>query len=442
VRYFFALLCYRLLFLLLMPLVLIFIILRSRNNSAYRQRLIERFGLLPKVLKPNGIVVHAASVGEVIALKSYIDQLLAESMLNEQDHLPITLTTFTPTGSAQVKKLFGDKVQHCYLPFDNVISTSLFLAKLKPQAMVFMETELWPNLIAQCHHQQIKLMLINARLSTKSVNSYQKLSWLIKPTLNHFNKVLCQSQVNYNNFIQLGRNSNDCEVSGNLKFDISLSEELHAKQEKLKQVLATKRPVWIVASTHPGDETLALKAFEQLKASIAELLLIIVPRHPERFDEVAKLCLSKSFKLARRSRQDIVQADTDIFLLDSLGELLPTYAFATVVTMGGSFSKVGGHNPLEPALYKKPVVVGNNMSNFSEVLTQLHQNDAIVQLAEEEIAKSNNDSNVADNLAMQVLTILNSAERQKTLGENAFQVVKQNQGASIRSVKQLKLLLE
>lgn len=435
-RYFFALLGYRLIFLVLMPLVLLFLVFRSRNNIAYRQRFAERLGLISNRLKSGGIVVHAASVGEVIALKSYIEQLLTQ-----QPSLPITLTTFTPTGSAQVKKLFGEQVQHCYLPFDNIISTTLFLARLKPKAMVFMETELWPNLITQCHQQKIKLMLINGRLSAKSVSSYRKLAWLITPSLNYFDAILCQSEVNFENFLNLGRMRDGCEISGNLKFDIFVTQALQAKQAQLSSVLATERPVWIVASTHPGDEAIALQAFEQLKQSVDDLLLIMVPRHPERFDEVAQLCLSNNFQLARRSQQESVLLDTDIFLLDSLGELLPTYAFATVVTMGGSFSHVGGHNPLEPALYKKAIVVGDNMSNFSEVLTQLDEKQAIIQLTKPFTGDGDRSAVIAKGLSIEVLNILNSPEQQQTLGENAFGVVMQNQGASTRSVNQLNKLL-
>ena len=435
-RYFFALLGYRLIFLVLMPLVLLFLVFRSRNNIAYRQRFAERLGLISNRLKSGGIVVHAASVGEVIALKSYIEQLLTQ-----QPSLPITLTTFTPTGSAQVKKLFGEQVQHCYLPFDNIISTTLFLARLKPKAMVFMETELWPNLITQCHQQKIKLMLINGRLSAKSVSSYRKLVWLITPSLNYFDAILCQSEVNFENFLNLGRMRDGCEISGNLKFDIFVTQALQAKQAQLSSVLATERPVWIVASTHPGDEAIALQAFEQLKQSVDDLLLIMVPRHPERFDEVAQLCLSNNFQLARRSQQESVLLDTDIFLLDSLGELLPTYAFATVVTMGGSFSHVGGHNPLEPALYKKAIVVGDNMSNFSEVLTQLDEKQAIIQLTKPFTGDGDRSAVIAKGLSIEVLNILNSPEQQQTLGENAFGVVMQNQGASTRSVNQLNKLL-
>jgi len=431
-RYFIALLCYRIIFFLLMPLVLLFLIVRSRNNSAYRQRFGERFGLLPNALKSGGIIVHAASVGEVIALKSYI-----ELLLKEQNHLPVTITTFTPTGSSQVQKLFGDRVQHCYLPFDNIISTSLFLAKLKPKAMVFMETELWPNLIARCHYRKIKLMLINARLSEKSVNSYQKLSWLITPSLNHFDQILCQSKVNHDNFLKLGRKTHGCDISGNLKFDISITKEIEAKRQQLAQVLSTQRPVWLVASTHPGDEAIALSAFAQLQHNIPELLLVIVPRHPERFDEVTKLTQSKGFQVTRRSSQESLSNTTEVFILDTLGELLPTYAFATVVTMGGSFSDIGGHNPLEPALFKKPLVVGTNMSNFSEVLTQLQQEEAIIQLPEE----STNNENTANILTTIVLTVLNSKELQQSLGDNALEVVAQNQGASKRSIKQLSNLL-
>ena len=220
-RNFLALFLYRLLFLLLTPILLIVLLIRSINHSEYRQRLTERLGLLSKKLKTGGIVVHAASVGEVIALKPFITQLIAQ-----HPNTAITVTTFTPTGSAQVSKLFGKQVQHCYLPLDNIISTQLFLQRLKPQAMVFMETELWPNLIAQCQAKNIKLLLVNGRLSDKSMGSYQKLNWLITPAIQRFDSILTQSQVNQDNYLAMGASSDRCQLSGNLKFDISLNADV------------------------------------------------------------------------------------------------------------------------------------------------------------------------------------------------------------------------
>jgi len=432
VRYQLSLMLYRLISLCLLPIIGVLLLFRSSKQKAYRQRLNERFGFLPRALKPGGIVVHAASVGEVIALKSFITQLL-----EAKPKTIVTVTTFTPTGSAQVKKLFDDRVQHCYLPLDSTLCVAAFLNKLKPQAMVFMETELWPNLIAQSKERGIKLLLINGRLSQKSMKSYQKLAWLITPTINCFNKVLCQSQVNYDNFLALGTDVTRCEVSGNVKFDISINQSITDKQVELTGFVDEQRPVWVVASTHQGDEVIALNAFSALLKIWPELLLIIVPRHPERFNEVAMLCTDKGFALARRSQKELVSNDKQIWLLDSLGELLPTCGLANVVTMGGSFSDIGGHNPLEPALFKKPIVVGPNMSNFVEVMQQLIAQQAIVQLTQ----NSDNNESVVDDLAQAVKDILSSKDTQQTLGGNAYHVVMQNQGASKRSLKQLLKLI-
>jgi 3-deoxy-D-manno-octulosonic-acid transferase len=433
VRYQFSLMLYRLVFLCLLPITGVLLLLRSSKQKAYRQRLSERFGLLPRALKSGGIVVHAASVGEVIALKSFITQLLAA-----KPNTVITVTTFTPTGSAQVKKLFDNRVQHCYLPLDSTLCVAAFLNKLKPQAMVFMETELWPNLIAQSKERGIKLLLINGRLSQKSMKSYRKLAWLITPTINCFDKVLCQSQINYDHFIALGADLARCEVSGNVKFDISISQSVTDKQVELSRFIDEERPVWVVASTHQGDEAIVLSAFALLLKIWPELLLIIVPRHPERFNEVASLCTDKGFTVVRRSQKELVDNNKQVWLLDSLGELLPTCALASVVTMGGSFSDIGGHNPLEPALFKKPIVVGPNMSNFVEVMQQLVAQQGIVQLTQ------NNDGNnerVAEDLAQAVENILSSKDTQQALGDNAYHVVMQNQGASKRSLKQLLKLI-
>ena len=270
-----ALFIYRLLLLLLLPLILLLLVLRSKNHPAYRQRLTERLGLLSNNLKSGGIVIHAASVGEVIAIKSFVNQLLTR-LPNET----ITITTFTPTGSAQVSKLFGDKVQHCYFPLDIFCCTWLFLRKLKPKALLVIETELWPNIIAQAKNKGIKLLLINARLSNKSVRSYQKLSALTRPCLERFDQILCQSQDNYENYLKLGANNKTCQVSGNLKFDISLNQETESKIKELQQYLCQPRKIWLVASTHPGDEDIVLKSFTRLKEQQPNTLLFLVPSPP------------------------------------------------------------------------------------------------------------------------------------------------------------------
>ncbi len=427
-KYFFSLTLYRLFLLLFLPILLLVLLIRSINHKAYRQRLLERLGLLASDLKPGGIVVHAASVGEVIALKSFINKLI-----EAYPSLPITVTTFTPTGSAQVKQLFGSSVQHCYFPLDVICCSWLFIRKLQPKAVVFMETELWPNIIAQCKSKQIKLQLINARLSQNSVKSYQKLRWLIQPTLNAFDAILAQSKINQDNFITLGATQEQCLLSGNLKFDIAINQQVMNKKEALKAFISGERKIWVVASTHPDDEALVLAAFAQLIIENPRLLLVIVPRHPERFEQVAELCKEQHFSVIQRSHKVQVTPSTQIWLLDTLGELLPVCALADVVTMGGSFSHIGGHNPLEPALFKKPIVVGPDMANFSEVMQQLQQANGICQISA--------GQNISEQLATTMNQLLNDNQAQQALGENAYSVVQNNQGASDKTLKNLQALL-
>jgi 3-deoxy-D-manno-octulosonic-acid transferase len=417
-----------------MPVVFILLLIRSINHSAYRTRLLERFGFISSAFKPDGIVVHAASVGEVLALKPFINRLISD-----YPQLAITVTTFTPTGSAQVKKLFDEQVQHCYLPLDNPISTALFLKVLKPKVMVFMETELWPNLIAQASSRHSKLLLINGRLSDKSMRSYQKLNWLISPTIQRFDQILTQSQVNQDNYLAMGAIKTQCALSGNLKFDMSVNEDVDAKTRELSSFLMPDnkeeiaRKIWLVASTHQGDEALALKSFEQIQKQHQDLLLIIVPRHPERFSQVVTLCQQAGNNVIKRSSKARVTPQANIWIIDTLGELLSACALADVITMGGSFNEIGGHNPLEPALFKKPVIVGPNMSNFVEILAQLKSEDGILQL--------NKNNEIEQQLAQQVTELLDNENKAKRFGENAFKVVQANQGATEKTLAVLHKLI-
>jgi len=426
-KYFLSLLLYRLVLLILSPGILIFLLVKSRKNSAFRFRLTERLGVVPRSLKSAGIVVHASSVGEVIALKPFIEELLLA-----YPELPITLTTYTPTGSTQVKKLFANRVQHCYLPLDIFICTWFFLNKLKPQALIFMETELWPNLIAQAANKKIKLLLVNARLSGHSLKSYKKLSWLIQPTLNCFDVILPQSKTNLQNFITLGTQRLRCQTVGNLKFDISHNANIEDKKIELSHLLPKNRKVWLIASTHQGDEELAIQAFKKLIKTQSNLLLILVPRHPERFDRVEKLCKKHQLTVIKRSEQKQVTESTQVWLLDSIGELTAAYALANIVTIGGSFNQVNGHNPLEPALFKKAIIVGPFMANFSEIEQQLKSVDGLMQLASSEV----------DELVQAVESLIIDELKQEHLGNNAYQFVLNNQGASKKSVAELQNIME
>ncbi len=425
---FLSLFVYRILFLCLLPVVILLLLLRSKSNVEYRYRLLERLGFISKKFNKGGIIVHAASVGEVIALKPFIEKLLIA-----EPNTPLTITTFTPTGSEQVKKMFAERVQHCYLPLDFFLSNALFLSRLAPKAIVFMETELWPSIIHQAKSRHCKLLLINGRLSKNSIKQYRKLNWLITPVLACFEHILCQSKQSYQGFIEIGASVNNCSLSGNLKYDLELSSDFTSKQQTLAQYLPTERPIWVMASTHAGDEQLAISAFKKLVLTHSDVLLVIVPRHPERFEQVAKLCSTENLSVVKRSENKAVEQSTQVWLLDSLGELMAMYSLASIVTMGGSFSDVGGHNPLEPALFKKPIIVGPRMDNFIEISAQLRQSVGLVTLEKSNI--------IEQHLAEQVIKLLENIEQAQVLGEGAFQVVQANKGASDLSVKYLSQLL-
>ncbi len=413
---------------MLLPVVLLLLILRSKNNVEYRQRLSERLGFIPAHFKKGGIVVHAASVGEVLALKPFVEKLLLAN-----PDLPITFTTFTPTGSAQVQKVFADRVQHCYFPLDIYFCSHLFLKTLAPKAMIFMETELWPNTIALASKQQCRLLLINGRLSAHSMKSYKKLTWLITPTLTRFDHIFSQSQENQDNFIALGAKSSRCSVSGNLKYDLAVNADIAEKQMELSQYLPFDRKIWVMASTHADDEKIALNAHREILKQHPDALLVLVPRHPERFEQVAKLCINQKFSLLKRSQQQAINDDTQVWLMDSLGELMAMYSLASLVVMGGSFSTIGGHNPLEPALFKKAIIVGPDMTNFNEIMQQLRQVQGLVELS--------HHSSFSEQLAKQVNVLLNNSVLTDQLGAQAFKVIKANQGASDVSIDKLQSLL-
>jgi len=429
VRYFFSLTLYRIVVIVLLPILLLALLLRSRKNPAYRQRILERLGILPRKLKPNSIVIHAASVGEVIALKPLVDKLLSA-----QPQVEITFTSFTPTGSQQITSFYGDKVQHCFLPIDCWPCTWAFLQRLQPKALVIMETEIWPNLIAQAHSKRIPLLLINGRLTQKSVKQYKKFSWLVTPTLNCFNRLLVQSIDNLHHFLALDVAKKQCSVSGNIKFDLSISEQVQDKQQLLAKFIQNERSTWLVASTHPGDEELILESFAQLKQQHPSLLLILVPRHPERFAEVTALCASQQWQVVNRSDKSPVTSETDIWVIDTLGELLPACALADVVTMGGSFSHIGGHNPLEPALFKKAIIVGPNMANFAEITQRMLAHNGIIQL--------NERTPIAKQLSQQVNDILIDESERSILGQQAHDVVLSNQGATDKTYRAVLSLIK
>lgn len=420
-----SLIAYRLLWFILLPLLLIVLVIRSRNHPEYRQRLGERLGLNAQKLKQTDIVLHAASVGEVLALKPLVHKLLTDN-----PDLSITFTCFTPTGSAQIQKLFGDSVQHCYLPLDNWLSTRAFLNAVNPRLFVFMETEIWPSLLHQCSKRNINTMIVNGRLSKKSLPKYKKLNKLITPCLNLMSDIYCQSKENQENFQSLAVASEKCSNVGNLKFDIKINEQIVQKQQELGPLIDQNRALVLLASSHEGDESRFIEHYTRLKKDFPNLLYGIVPRHPERFEAVAELCQNKGLQVVKRSAGVVIQPSDDVWLVDTLGELLAVSSFADFVVMGGSFSNIGGHNPLEPALFQKPVIVGPDMNNFTEIMEQLEQAQAVLKTAGEVSA-----------LGDAMHNLLSDKQQVTTLGENAYSVVQNNQGATEKTRQRMLELL-
>lgn len=362
---------------LALPLIALRLFLRSRKAPAYRLRVAERFAFKLPPLKPGGIWVHAVSVGESIAAAP-----LVRALLDRHPELPITVTCMTPTGSERIRALFGDRVQHCYLPYDLPWAAARFLDRLRPKLAVIMETELWPNHIHQCAKRGIPAVLANARLSEKSARGYARFAALTRPMLAEMSWIAAQTEAEAERFRQLGARPECVSVTGSIKFDLSIDPELPMRAKALRASWrAAERPVWIAASTHAGEDEIVLAAHRRLLAERPDALLILVPRHPERFDSVHVLCRREGFATVRRSSGQPVGASDQVLLGDSMGELLFLYALADVAFVGGSLVPNGGHNLLEPAALGLPVLSGPHVFNFLEIAARLRDGGALAEVS-------------------------------------------------------------
>jgi 3-deoxy-D-manno-octulosonic-acid transferase len=278
-------LLYTILLYLIQPLVWLRLLLRSRKAPAYRKRWAERYGFCRNKVKPDGILLHSVSVGETLAAIP-----LVRALRHRYPMLPITVTTMTPTGSERVMSAFGKDVHHVYLPYDLPGAMGRFLDTVRPKLVIVMETELWPNMIAALNRRKIPLVIANARLSDRSAKGYGKLGRFMRRLLSRITLIAAQTQEDGDRFLQLGLKRGQLAVTGSLKFDISVTPELAAKAITLRRQWAPRRKVWIATSTHDGEETIILQAHRKLLETFPDLLLILVPRHPERFLTPAKWC--------------------------------------------------------------------------------------------------------------------------------------------------------
>ncbi len=408
-------LLYTLLFYLLLPLVLLRLLWRSRKAPEYRKRWGERFGFLPAVpVNQKVIWVHAVSVGEALAAVPMIKQLQSQY----PEHL-LVVTTMTPTGSARVKSVFGDSVYHVYAPYDLPDILNRFFRAVHPDLLVIMETELWPNLIHHCHIRDIPVVVANARLSEKSAKGYQKFSSLTAPMLQKLSCVAAQHQNDSARFMTLGLGGTQRSVTGNIKFDVNLDDDVKTQAGLLKSQWQgeTQRPIFLAASTHRGEDLIILNSFEQIHSHFPELLLVLVPRHPERFDEVAELCIQQGLSVCRRSSVAIPSSSDQALLGDTMGELLLFFGACDIAFVGGSLVPVGGHNLIEPAIWAVPVLSGPHLFNFSEASRLLRESQGMV-ICED-----------ANAIAEEVVALLQDPQAATRMGNAAKSVTDNNRGA-------------
>lgn len=382
-------LLYTLFLYVIFPLVLIRLLWRSRSNSEYRKRWSERLGLFPNSIKAvkttiDGPVLwlHAVSVGEVIAAKP-----LVYALLNEFPTYSLLITTTTPTGSDRVNEVFAEEIQsqkliHVYFPYDLLGSVSRFIAFFDPKMLIVVETEIWPNLYAKCHQENIPIIMVNARLSHKSVNSYLKIKGLVSETLSKVNLIAVRSKVDAERFSSLGAIPGRIKEIGNIKYDLMIDQIQLKNAKKYLQVLnkgeITQRLVFVAASTHDGEDDKILIIYKNLLKQFSNLLLVLVPRHPERFTDVYHACLKQfpaDSKVIKHSEFDQVSASRkqrmNVIIGDSMGEMQLWYSIADVVFIGGSLVKTGGHNPLEATIFGVPVFSGPHMFNFEDIASEL-----------------------------------------------------------------------
>lgn len=359
-------LLYRVLLNLAIPFGLIALVFRGFRNPAYWQRWPERFGRVPKQIAnqaPYDLWIHAVSVGEVRAAAPLVNRLL-----QEHPKLNVLLTTTTPTGSDMVRLMLADRVAHCYFPYDLRWAMRAFFARTRPRAALVMETEIWPNMIHACKQSGCQLMYTNVRLSERSYRGYARFAKLLEQTLQQVDHFAVQGPLDLKHLQLLGVSADKISETGSIKFDVNMPASLRESAAVLRRQLGQDRLIWIAGSTREGEEERILKTHKSLRQKFPGLLLILVPRHPERFDLVHRFVQRAGFTCARRTEHRVdTPAEIDVYLGDTMGELSLMYACSDVAFVGGSLEPLGGQNILEPSALGVPVVFGPHMFNFPEI---------------------------------------------------------------------------
>ncbi len=405
---------YTVVFIIALPVIFYRLWIKDKKVPGYRIRWPERFGIYAAPTAVHPIVwVHAVSVGEVVAATPVIRQLL------EYGSVTLMVTTMTPTGSTRVLETFGDKVLHVYAPYDLPWTVAAFLRRTRPVLAIIMETELWPNMLHECAAQGLPVILANARMSARSARRYGRFPRSSRQLLECLSHVAVQNAEDGQRFLDLGLTAGKLRVTGSVKFDITLSPELRQSARQLRTRYGADRPVVIAASTHIGEDPIVLDAFALLRALHPNALLILVPRHPERFQEVYELSRNR-FNTLTRSSGVAPGPSTEVIVGDTMGEMMLLYGCADIAFVGGSLIERGGHNMIEPACWGLPILSGPHTFNFADISRRLEQCGGMVTVAD------------APSLARQLDTWLRHPAERLSVGTKAREFAEQNRGAVAR----------
>lgn len=403
---------------LLLPYAIGNLIWRGLRYSEYWHRWPERFGFVTRLSGLRTLWVHAVSVGEVRSAAPLVSALVERYPKHR-----IVVTTMTPTGSEQVRDLFGDRVSHCYVPYDFPDAVRRFLDRVRPEAAVIAETEFWPNIFAACGRRRIPLLLVNGRVSQASLRGYLRVPNIARAMLGNADLLCAQTRVDAQRLRNLGAAEHLIHVTGNLKFDVEVPARLLEEARALRGHWGRERPVWIAASTHGGEERKVLEAYALLKRRLPALLLVLVPRHPERFNAVAALSRRRGFTVALRSRTPgALPGGTDVLVGDTMGELQRLYAAADVAFIGGSLVPHGGQNLLEACAVEVPVVFGPHMFHFEEISAMALERGAARQVHD------------VQGLAEAVALYFDQPDLRRAAGSAAHTLVTDNRGALDRTL--------
>jgi 3-deoxy-D-manno-octulosonic-acid transferase len=406
------------------PIALCVLAVRGLRDPAYRGRLGERLGYSSAQPRAPAIWVHAVSVGEVQAAAALI-----RSLRERFPHHAVLMTTATPTGAQRVYALFGESVQHCYLPYDLPGAVRRFLHRFRPSIAIIMEREIWPNLFDACSRRGIPVLLASARLSERSARFHRRFTGLFARALDRNVTIAAQTAIDAQRFAAIGSVAARVEVTGNVKFDLEIADDVRRSGAALRAGPFAGRFVWVAGSTHAVEEEAVLRAHEQVRSTRADALLVLVPRHPNRFDQVRAWLSSRNVAHSLRSTNTPVTGETSVLLADTLGELLVLYAAADLAFVGGSLVPVGGHNLLEPAALARPIVVGPHNFNGQDIAQMLIESGAAVEVAD------------GAALGRVVLDLAADAGRREAMGAAGRAVVEANRGAIERIIRLADALL-